>query len=203
MLRRAESVSLHPLLSVDPVTGLLTPARYLPSPNCDRRPAGQVPELLVVHGISLPAGHFGGPWIDALFTNSLSADEHPSFSDLAGIKVSAHALVRRSGEIVQYVPFDRRAWHAGRSSWLGRERCNDYSVGIEVEGTDSTGYESEQYTMLARLVAALCLAYPTLSPRRLVGHSDVAPGRKSDPGIAFDWPLLRALVNFEIEVAAS
>ena len=202
MLGRADPVSLHPFLSVDPVTGLLAPARYLPSPNCDRRPAGQPPELLVVHGISLPAGHFGGPWIDALFTNSLSGDEHPSFSELAGLRVSAHALVRRDGEIVQYVPFDRRAWHAGRSRWLGRSACNDYSVGIEVEGTDSTGYESAQYTMLARLVAALCLAYPTLSSQRIVGHSDVAPGRKSDPGIAFDWPLLRALVDFEIEVAS-
>ena len=202
MLGRADPVSLHPFLSVDPVTGLLSPARYLPSPNCDRRPAGQFPELLVVHGISLPAGHFGGPWIDALFTNALSGDEHPSFSELAGLRVSAHALVRRNGEIVQYVPFDRRAWHAGRSSWLGRSACNDYSVGIEVEGSDSTGYESAQYTMLARLVAALCLAYPTLSSQRIVGHSDVAPGRKSDPGIAFDWPLLRALVDFEIEVAS-
>ena len=161
------------------------------------------PELLVVHGISLPSGEFGGPWIDALFTNSLSGDEHPSFGGLKGMKVSAHALVRRDGEIVQYVPFDRRAWHAGHSAWLGRERCNDYSIGIEVEGTDASGYEPAQYTMLARLVAALCRAYPSLSPERLVGHSDVAPGRKSDPGIAFDWPLLRTLVGFELEVAGS
>jgi AmpD protein len=159
--------------------------------------------LIVVHGISLPPGEFGGPWIDALFTNSLPPEQHPYFAQVADLRVSAHALVRRDGEVVQYVPFHRRAWHAGQSRWMGRERCNDFSVGIELEGTDARAYEPAQYAALARLIAALCRAYPTLSPARVVGHSDVAPGRKSDPGIAFDWPLLRALVRFEMEVAPS
>jgi AmpD protein len=159
------------------------------------------PELIVVHGISLPPGEFGGPWIDALFTNTLPPDAHPYFEQVASLRVSAHALVRRDGEVVQYVPFHRRAWHAGQSSWMGRERCNDFSIGIELEGTDARAYESAQYASLASLVAALCRTYRTLSPERIVGHSDVAPGRKSDPGIAFDWPLLRALVRYQLEVA--
>jgi AmpD protein len=121
---------------------------------------------------------------------------------VASLRVSAHALVRRDGEIVQYVPFHRRAWHAGASAWHGRQHCNDFSVGIELEGTDARAYEQAQYSALARLVAVLCGAYPTLSVDRMAGHSDVAPGRKSDPGIAFDWPLLRALARYELEVAA-
>ncbi len=161
-----------------------------------------MPELIVVHGISLPPGEFGGPWIDALFTNSLPPDAHPYFAQVAPLRVSAHVLVRRDGEIVQYVPFHRRAWHAGASAWRGREHCNDFSVGIELEGTDTRAYEQAQYATLARLVAALCRAYPTLSVDRIVGHSDVAPGRKSDPGIAFDWPLVRALARYALEVAA-
>jgi AmpD protein len=203
MFRHDEHFGGDRRLAVDTASGLLSSARYLSSPNCDDRPFGQLPELLVVHGISLPAGEFGGPWIDALFTNSLSVERHPQFADLADLRVSAHALVRRDGEIVQYVPFDRRAWHAGRSVWLGRERCNDFSIGIEVEGTDGGTYAPAQYAALARLVAALCRAYPSLSPGRMVGHSDIAIGRKSDPGIAFDWPLLRAMVSFELEVAAA
>jgi AmpD protein len=151
-----------------------------------------VPELIVVHGISLPPGEFGGPWIDALFTNELPVGAHPYFETLAGLRVSAHLLVRRDGTVVQYVPFGRRAWHAGASQWRDRERCNDFSIGIELEGTDAGGYES-----------VLCRAYPALSPERVVGHSDVAPGRKSDPGIAFDWPLLRTLVHLELEAGPS
>jgi len=188
---------------IDARTGWLATARRVPSPNCDDRPAGIAPDLIVVHGISLPPGEFGGPWIDALFTNSLPPDGHPYFAEVAALRVSAHALVRRDGEVVQYVPFHRRAWHAGVSSWGGRERCNDFSVGIELEGTDARAYESAQYGVLARLVAALCRAYPTLSPERVVGHSDVAPGRKSDPGIAFDWPMLRVRTRYELEVAPS
>jgi AmpD protein len=188
-------------LEVVSPTGWLDGVRRVESPNCDDRPPGMQPDLVVVHGISLPPGEFGGPWIDALFTNQLPVDEHPFFAEVAGLRVSAHALVRRDGEIVQYVPFHRRAWHAGESRWQGRERCNDFSIGIELEGTDASAYEPAQYASLARLVARLCRAYPTLSTERIVGHSDVAPGRKSDPGIAFDWPLLRALVQYEIEVA--
>lgn len=188
-------------LDLDAATGWLRVARRVESPNCDDRPAGVQPTLVVVHGISLPPGEFGGPWIDALFTNQLPVDAHPYFAAVATLRVSAHVLVRRDGGLVQYVPFHRRAWHAGKSQWQGREGCNDYSVGIELEGTDATAYEPAQYVMLARLVARLCLAYPGLSPERVVGHSDVAPGRKSDPGIAFDWPLLRTLLRLELEVA--
>jgi len=190
-------------LRVDAGNGRLRGARQVESPNCDDRPPGQAPELIVVHGISLPPGEFGGPWIDALFTNQLPADGHPYFETLAGLRVSAHALVQRDGSVVQYVPFDRRAWHAGPSQWRGRERCNDFSIGIELEGTDAGGYERAQYAALARIVAMLCRAYPALSPERVVGHSDVAPGRKTDPGIAFDWPLLRTLVRLDLEAGPS
>ena len=180
--------------------GWLEGATRRHSPNQDARPDPTDVSLLIVHDISLPPGEFGGPWIDALFTNSLPEDEHPYFATLAGLRVSAHALVRRDGSVVQYVPFDRRAWHAGPSQWRGRERCNDFSIGIELEGTDAGGYERAQYAALARIVAGLCRAYPALSPERVVGHSDVAPGRKTDPGIAFDWPLLRSLVSYGLEV---
>jgi len=187
-------------LRVDATAGRLLGARQVDSPNCDDRPPGQAPELLVVHGISLPPGEFGGPWIDALFSNTLPADEHPYFATLVGLRVSAHVLVRRDGSAVQYVPFQRRAWHAGASRWRGRERCNDFSIGIELEGTDAAPYEPAQYQALAWIIAELCRAYPTLAPEAVVGHSDVAPGRKSDPGIAFDWPLLRARLRYVLEV---
>jgi len=186
-------------MDLDPATGLLGRARQLPSPNCDERPPGMPVDLIVVHGISLPPGQFGGPWIDRLFTNQIAGHEHPFFAEIADLRVSAHALIRRDGEIVQYVPFHRRAWHAGQSNWEGRERCNDFSIGIELEGTDASAYEPVQYAMLARLIAELCRAYPSVSAERVVGHSEVAPGRKSDPGVAFDWPLLRALLRFELE----
>ena len=181
--------------------GVLEAARQVESPNCDARPPGVVPELVVVHGISLPPGEYGGPWIDLLFTNALPRGEHPYFETVADLRVSSHLLIRRDGELVQYVPFHARAWHAGASSWRGRERCNDYSIGIELEGTDHEPYESAQYALLGRVVALLCRAYPTISPDRVVGHSDVAPGRKTDPGIAFDWPRLHALVRFELDLS--
>ncbi|HVN42708.1 MAG TPA: 1,6-anhydro-N-acetylmuramyl-L-alanine amidase AmpD [Steroidobacteraceae bacterium] len=190
-------------LDIDPASGWLRGARHLDSPNCDDRPVGVAPELIVVHGISLPPGEFGGPWVDRLFTNLLPPDRHPYFAGIADLRVSAHALIRRSGEVVQYVPFHRRAWHAGQSSWNGRSGCNDFSIGIELEGTDDTPYEDCQYEALARLVADLCQAYPALGADRVVGHSDIAPGRKTDPGPAFDWPRLRALVRFELEVASA
>jgi N-acetyl-anhydromuramoyl-L-alanine amidase len=187
---------------VDVATGRLLAARQVDSPNCDDRPDRQVPELIIVHGISLPPGEFGGPWIDALFTNALPAADHPYFASVADLRVSAHALVRRDGSVVQYVPFHRRAWHAGASRWRDRERCNDFSIGIELEGTDATSYEPVQYAALARVITALCRAYGTLDPDRVVAHSDVAPGRKTDPGVAFDWPLLRTLVRMELELAS-
>jgi AmpD protein len=158
------------------------------------RPKGVAPELIVVHGISLPAGEFGGPWIDRLFAGDLPPDAHPSFSETAALRVSAHAVIRRNGTITQYVPFGMRAWHAGHSQYQGRSGCNDFSIGIELEGTDETPYTDAQYESLAALVRALLSAYPTLSAERIAGHSDIAPGRKTDPGPAFDWARCRRLL---------
>jgi AmpD protein len=174
-------------LQVDPETGQVSGARQHASPNADPRPAGCGPELIVVHGISLPPGEFGGPWIDDLFTNRLDPAAHPYFAGIAAQRVSAHLLVRRDGELVQYVPLTRRAWHAGESCYLGRERCNDFSVGIELEGSDDQAYAPEQYRVLARLVVAMRRALPSLATASVVGHSDIAPGRKTDPGPSFDW----------------
>lgn len=182
-------------LAIDATAGLLTDVRYVPSPNCDERPEGAVPELIIVHGISLPPGEYGGPWIERLFTNALQSDAHPYFAKIAGLKVSSHVLIGRDGEMVQYVPFHRRAWHAGASAYCGRERCNDFSIGIELEGADDSAYEPVQYRQLVDLIGALCAAYPSLSMDRIAGHSEVAPGRKTDPGDAFDWPRLRAMLR--------
>jgi AmpD protein len=182
-------------LCVDTSSGLVHPARQVASPNFDERPAGASPDLILVHGISLPPDEYGGPYIDQLFLNALPRDGHPYFEKIAGLKVSSHALIRRDGELVQYVPFQHRAWHAGASTYCGRERCNDYSIGIELEGSDEQAYEPFQYRTLMELIAALCKAYPTLSSSRVVGHSDVAPGRKTDPGPAFDWVRLRAMLR--------
>jgi len=182
-------------LKIDSATGLLTGVRQVLSPHCDARPAGTVAELLVVHGISLPPGEFGGPWIDRLFTGTLPPEAHPFFRELAATRLSAHALVRRDGAIVQYVPFGERAWHAGASQYRGRSTCNDFSVGVELEGTDDTPYTEAQYQQLAALAAALLAAYASLSAEHIVGHSDIAPGRKTDPGAAFDWPRFRALLS--------
>jgi N-acetyl-anhydromuramoyl-L-alanine amidase len=181
-------------IEIDPATGLARALRQVLSPHHDARPAGQRPELIVVHGISLPPGRFGGPWIDRLFCGNLPTDADPYFATIAGLRVSAHAIVRRDGAVVQFVPFHARAWHAGVSEWNGRGACNDFSVGIELEGTDTDPYEDAQYDALARLVRALCATYPGLSPDRLVGHDQIAPGRKTDPGVSFDWPRLRRLV---------
>ena len=180
--------------SIDPVSGLLRQVRQVLSPHCDERPPGMVPELIVVHGISLPPGEFGGPWIERLFTGGLDRSAHPFFATIAALRVSAHVLVRRDGEPVQFVPFGLRAWHAGVSSWQGRSACNDFSIGIEMEGTDEGAYESAQYRTLTALIGALCDVYPTLARERVVGHSDIAPGRKSDPGSRFEWKLLRELL---------
>lgn len=189
-------------MNVDPTTGLLHSARQVPSPNYDERPPGSPPELIVVHGISLPPGEFGGPWIDDLFMNRLNPDAHPYFREIEGAQVSAHVLIRRDGELVQYVPFNRRAWHAGQSAYCGRERCNDFSIGIELEGADEVAYEAVQYERLAELIAALLRAYPSLSRERIAGHSDIAPGRKTDPGPAFEWSRLhRMLASAGVESA--
>jgi N-acetyl-anhydromuramoyl-L-alanine amidase len=180
------------MFNLDHTTGLVSEARQVESPNCDARPADCPPSLIVVHGISLPPGEFGGPWIDRLFTNTLPADAHPYFAQIAGARVSAHFLIRRDGGLVQYVPVTRRAWHAGESSYAGRTRCNDFSIGIELEGEDSTPYEAAQYDCLIRLLQTLRAQIASLSSADIVGHSHIAPGRKTDPGTAFDWQLLRA-----------
>ncbi len=179
-------------MRIDAVTGLVLDARQLPSPNCDARPGGVEPELLVIHGISLPPGEFGGPWIDQLFTNRLSAEAHPYFAQIAHLAVSSHLLVRRDGELVQYVPLHLRAWHAGESCFDGRQRCNDFSIGVELEGADDVPYTEAQYRALTELVDSLLAAYPSLTPERIVGHADISPGRKTDPGDAFDWERLLA-----------
>ncbi|MDY6944358.1 MAG: 1,6-anhydro-N-acetylmuramyl-L-alanine amidase AmpD [Pseudomonadota bacterium] len=180
---------------VDVQSGWMRGIRQVPSPNYDARPGGILPELIVVHGISLPPDEFGGPWIDRLFTNALPPTEHPYFDKIKDLKVSTHLLIRRDGELVQYVPFHERAWHAGVSSYQGRERCNDFSVGVELEGADEIPYEPAQYRMLGAAILELCKAYPSLSPARIAGHSDIAPGRKTDPGPVFDWQLLYALLR--------
>jgi AmpD protein len=169
-------------------------ARHLPSANCDDRPPGTVIDLIVLHGISLPPGEFGGDAIDRLFTNHLDFLEHPYYEKLRSLRVSAHCLVRRDGSITQYVPFSRRAWHAGVSAFEGRPACNDYSIGIELEGADDRAYDSAQYPAAARLCLLLMEAYPAILPWRCVGHCDVAPGRKTDPGPAFDWERFRGLL---------
>ncbi|HKT71256.1 MAG TPA: 1,6-anhydro-N-acetylmuramyl-L-alanine amidase AmpD [Steroidobacteraceae bacterium] len=174
-------------LKVEPATGLLVDTRQVLSFHFDARPSGVQPELIVVHGISLPPGEFGGPWIDRLFTGSLPPDAHPYFRSIGSGRVSAHVLIRRDGTIVQYVPFTRRAWHAGQSQYRGRPACNDFSIGVELEGTDEVPYTDAQYGALGSLIDALLDAYPTLSREHIVGHSDIAPGRKTDPGPSFDW----------------
>jgi AmpD protein len=167
--------------------GLIVPARQCHSPNRDARPDGAAPELLVIHGISLPPGEYGGPQIEDLFMNRLDWDAHPYFGEIRGLEVSTHLLIRRDGELIQFVPFSERAWHAGESCFRGRDRCNDFSIGIELEGEDDTPYADAQYAVLTGVTAALLDAYPALTAREIAAHSDLAPGRKTDPGPAFDW----------------
>jgi AmpD protein len=171
--------------------GLLDAASCLLSPNCDERPAGAAVELVVVHAISLPPGEFGGPGIVELFTNRLDPQAHPYYREISDLRVSAHFLIRRDGGLIQFVPCGKRAWHAGVSSWCSRERCNDFSVGIELEGADDGPFEPVQYARLASLTRALRARYPIAG---IVGHSDIAPGRKTDPGPGFDWTRYRALL---------
>ena len=182
-------------MRVDLNTGWMTGVRHVRSPHYDARPAGVAPELIVVHGISLPPGEFGGPWVERLFMGTLPSEAHPYFAEIATLRVSAHLFIRRDGAVTQYVSFSDRAWHAGQSSYEGRTACNDFSIGIELEGTDTRAYEEAQYGTLAACVAALCRAYPGLSPSRLVGHSDIAPGRKTDPGPCFDWAAAQRLIG--------
>lgn len=178
-------------MKIDPIDGLLSAARQVPSPNCDERPDASDISLIVIHGISLPPGEYGGHWIDDLFTNRLDCGAHPYFSELEGLCVSSHLLIRRDGELVQYVPFNKRAWHAGDSCYDGCNACNDFSIGIELEGQDEEPYTPVQYEQLAAVIRSLVETFPGLNYRRIAGHSDIAPGRKTDPGPAFDWQGLR------------
>jgi N-acetyl-anhydromuramoyl-L-alanine amidase len=183
------------MLVVDASTGRLPGARRVDSPNSDARPPGCLPELIVIHGISLPPGRYGGPWIDRLFMNSLPADADPYFATIQHLRVSPHVLISRDGAVTQYVSFSMRAWHAGSSNWCGREACNDFSIGIELEGADDDPYDERQYPVLAALIAALQRTYPALASGAVAGHSDIAPGRKTDPGPAFDWERLGQWVD--------
>ena len=188
--RKGGGKSRH--LVVASTDGRVAGARYVASPNCDDRPAGCAVDLLVIHHISLPPGEFGGRGIVQLFTNALDPAAHPHFATLAGMKVSAHFLIGRDGRLVQFVPCAKRAWHAGASNWKGRSRCNDFSIGIELEGTGEQPYTAPQYRRLTALTRALQASYPI---RDIVGHSDIAPGRKTDPGPSFDWTRYRRMLR--------
>lgn len=176
-------------------TGRLPQARWCPSPNFGPRPDPADISLLVVHNISLPPGQFGGPAIERFFCNQLDANEHPYFQTIAGLQVSSHLLIRRDGEVVQFVSLLDRAWHAGRSCFEGRHECNDFSIGIELEGADEIPFTDVQYRTLAATACAIMAAWPTITADRLTGHSDIAPGRKTDPGPAFDWPRFHGLLG--------
>ncbi len=172
-----------PCTSLD-ADALLPGAQFIPSPNCDQRPPGEIVSLIVIHAISLPPGEFGGDAIERLFTNRLDPAEHPYYQGIHTLSVSAHFLIRRDGAVIQYVPCDMRAWHAGLSSWRGRERCNDFSIGIELEGCDELPFEEAQYRSLTHLLEVLKRRYPQAD---IAGHADISPDRKTDPGPRFDW----------------
>ena len=175
--------------------GWLEGAQRCPSPNCNDRPGGEEISLLVIHNISLPPGEFGGANVRDFFCNALDCDAHPYFDQLRDMQVSAHLLIDRDGQLTQFVSFDDRAWHAGQSCFGGRDDCNDYSIGIELEGTDEEAYTDSQYRSLAQVTGALMVAYPAISPERIAGHCELSPGRKTDPGAAFDWALYRKLIS--------
>ncbi len=178
-------------MRIDPSSHLIMGVHYVPSPNADERPAQCSPTVIVIHNISLPPNKFGGPYIEQLFTNQLDPEAHPYFKEIGDQKVSAHVLIRRDGEVIQFVPFNQRAWHAGESFYEGKEECNDFSIGVELEGTDDQDYEKEQYAVLATLIDSLRIVYPSVSKHRIVGHSDIAPHRKTDPGPVFNWERLK------------
>lgn len=175
---------------VNPNTALLEPVIYRPSPHHDERPAGMAIDMVVVHGISLPPGEFGSNDIEDFFCGQLKSGSHPYFATIAELRVSAHLLIKRDGQVIQFVPFTQRAWHAGESLFEGRARCNDYSIGIELEGTDEVPYEHSQYLQLSAIIKTLQQTYPAITNHRIVGHCAIAPGRKTDPGPVFDWNYL-------------
>ncbi|MCG6886917.1 MAG: 1,6-anhydro-N-acetylmuramyl-L-alanine amidase AmpD [Proteobacteria bacterium] len=175
---------------IDAERGVLLGARQIASPNCDARPDGALIRLLVIHGISLPPGQFGGDEIERLFTNRLDPDAHPYFQDIVQLRVSSHLLICRTGEVVQFVPFQKRAWHAGESCYYDQSCCNDFSIGIELEGADDIPYTDIQYDVLGQLIPLLREAYPAIGAADIVGHCHIAPGRKTDPGPIFEWARL-------------
>jgi len=185
-------VATGPTEAAIDISGFLKGARFVPSPNFDERPPEQPITLLVVHAISLPPKEFGGNEVIDFFTNCLDPAAHPFFDTIRDLRVSSHFFIRRDGEVVQFVSGNLRAWHAGQSEWKNRDRCNDFSIGIELEGSDYVPFEDAQYESLARLARALKAAYPI---QDIVGHADIAPGRKTDPGPFFDWPRFRALIG--------
>ncbi len=177
-------------MQINKTTGLLDECKQCLSPNHDSRPKNTAIDLIVVHSISLPPGEYGGESIEHFFQNKLDKNAHPYFAEIHQMQVSSHVLIKRSGEIVQFVPFHKRAWHAGQSNYQGRERCNDFSIGIELEGTDSDIFEDNQYQRLAQLITTLKSSYPAITDN-ITGHSDISPGRKKDPGSGFDWDKLK------------
>ncbi|GAA0402763.1 1,6-anhydro-N-acetylmuramyl-L-alanine amidase AmpD [Cocleimonas flava] len=182
--------------------GFLESARVCPSPNHDERPDIDDISLIVIHNISLPPNEFGGDGIDQLFTNTLDRDEHPFYKEIDHLRVSSHLLIRREGEVVQYVPFEKRAWHAGESSYLGRSVCNDFSIGIEMEGTDFEPFTEVQYQTLEQTLTALLKRYPSLSKENITGHEHIAPGRKTDPGPYFRWDSLSDALDVQLPANA-
>lgn len=190
-------------MQINTRTGLLNSARQHASPNCDERPQADGLDLIVLHNISLPPQQFGGPWIDALFTNRLPADADPFFAEIVHLRVSSHLLIRRDGEVVQYVPFHRRAFHAGLSSYRGRKACNDFSIGIELEGSDYEPFTEAQYEALCLVLDALLQAYPTLSAEHITGHEHIAPIRKTDPGPYFEWQRLAQYYQQDLPASAN
>lgn len=189
-------------MNIDNNTGLLQQARQCPSPNYDDRPQGCTPDLIVLHNISLPPYEFGTAAIDQLFTNQLDPNAHPYFAQINHLRVASHLLIRRTGEIVQYVPFHKRAFHAGISTYRGRERCNDFSIGIEIEGSDFVPFSDKQYQQLEQLLPALVATYPTLSLQYITGHEHIAPGRKTDPGPFFNWQRLSRTLGVDLPASA-
>lgn len=180
-------------MRIDPATHCIVGAEFIESPNFDARPDGADIDLIIVHNISLPPNEFGGGYVSDLFQNKLDPTIHPYFEEIKGMEVSSHLFIERSGKLIQFVPFNKRAWHAGQSCFEGRERCNDFSIGIELEGADDIEYTDEQYRVLNAVILCLQMTYVGLSSNHIVGHSDIAPGRKTDPGPAFDWDKLRKL----------
>lgn len=173
----------------------LDKAQRIVSPNYNERPDEEDISLIVIHSISLPPGRFGNNYIDDFFCNRLDPDQHPFFREIHQLQVSAHVLIKRNGTIHQYVPFNKRAWHAGQSQYQGRSACNDFSIGIELEGTDTCAYDEQQYKSLSAIIKALIATYPKLTVQQITGHCDIAPGRKTDPGKSFDWMRLREMIS--------